>query len=55
MNNLLFITHLKKRVKEIKNEIRTTQNVKEINELNYTLGRVEGIIYIIKILNKFEK
>ena len=55
MNHLLFITHLKKRVKVIKNEIRNTQNVKEINELNYTLGRIEGIIYIVKILNKFEK
>ena len=55
MRHLPFINHLKKRVKEIKNEIHNTQNVKEINELNYTLGRVEGIIYIVKIIQKFEK
>jgi hypothetical protein len=50
--NLQFIKHLKKRVKEIKNEINNTQNISEREELFYDLGRVEGIIYIVKTLKK---
>ena len=48
--NLQFIKHLKKRVKEIKTEISNTQNISEREELIYSLGRVEGIIYIVKTI-----
>jgi hypothetical protein len=50
--NLQFIKHLKKRVKEIESEINNTQNIREREELFYDLGRIEGIIYIIKTLKK---
>jgi hypothetical protein len=48
--NSQFIKHLKKRVKEIKTEISNTQNISEREELIYSLGRVEGIIYIVKTI-----
>ena len=48
--NLQFIKHLKKRVKEIKTEISNSQNTSEREELIYSMGRVEGIIYIVKTI-----